>query len=49
MELTFRRAEATDAAAAQQAYRQIIDHLAETVDFPHWHTENHPTPEEVAG
>lgn len=49
MALTFRRAEATDTAAAQQAYRLIIDHLAETADFPHWHTENHPTPEEVAG
>ncbi len=48
MTLTFRRAETGDTAAAQQAYRQIIDHLAETVDFPHWHTENHPTPEEVA-
>lgn len=34
-------------AAAQTAYRRIIEHLAETVDFPHWHTENHPTPEEV--
>ena len=49
MALTFRRAETTDTAVAQQAYRLIIDHLAETVDFPHWHTENHPTPEEVAG
>ena len=49
MDLTFRRAEATDTAAAQQVYRLIIDHLAETVDFPHWHTENRPTPEEVAG
>ena len=48
MVLTFRRAQATDTAVAQQAYRLIIDHLAETVDFPHWHTENHPTPEEVA-
>lgn len=49
MTLIFRRAGAGDAAAAQQAYRRIIDHLAETVDFPHWHTEDHPTPEEVAG
>ena len=48
MALTFRRADATDTAVAQEAYRLIIDHLAETVDFPHWHTENHPTPEEVA-
>lgn len=48
MALTFRRAETSDTAVAQQAYRLIIDHLAETVDFPHWHTENHPTPEEVA-
>lgn len=46
--MTFRRAAASDTAPAQQAYQQIIDHLAETVDYPHWHTENHPTPEEVA-
>lgn len=48
MTLTFRRADANDTIAAQRTYRRIIDHLAETVDFPHWHTENHPTPEEVA-
>jgi ribosomal protein S18 acetylase RimI-like enzyme len=46
--LGFRQAEPGDTAAAQAAYRQIIDHLAATVDFPHWHTENHPTPAEVA-
>lgn len=49
MTLNFRRAETEDTVEAQRAYRQIIDHLAATVDFPHWHTENHPTPEEVAG
>lgn len=49
MDLSFRRAEPHDTSAAQAAYRRIIDHLAETVDFPHWHTENHPTPAEVAG
>lgn len=49
MDLSFRRAEPHDTAAAQAAYRSIIDHLAETVDYPHWHTENHPTPAEVAG
>lgn len=49
MDLSFRRAEPHDTAAAQAAYRRIIDHLAETVDYPHWHTENHPTPAEVAG
>lgn len=47
MTLSFRRAENGDTTAAQQAYRRIINHLAGTVDFPHWHTENHPTPEEV--
>lgn len=45
--LGFRRADLDDTAAAQTAYRRIIEHLAETVDFLHWHTENHPTPEEV--
>lgn len=49
MTLSIRRAESTDVPAAQEAYRRIIDHLAKTVDFPHWHTENHPTQEEVAG
>src|SRR5690625_2379194 len=48
MTLTFRRAETADTIAAQQTYRRIIHHLAETVDFPHWHTEDHPTPDEVA-
>lgn len=48
MTLSFRAAGTSDTAAAQQAYRRIIDHLARTVDFPHWHTENHPTPDEVA-
>lgn len=45
--LEFRRAEPGDTAAAQAAYRQIIDHLAATADFPHWHTENRPTGAEV--
>lgn len=49
MGMSFRRAEPRDTAAAQAAYRRIVDHLAETVDFPHWHTEGHPTPGEVAG
>lgn len=49
MVLSFRRAEVADTEAAQNVYRQIIDHLAVTADFPHWHTENHPTPEQVRG
>ena len=47
VELRFRQAVSGDMVAAQAAYRLIIDHLALTVDFPHWHTENHPAPEEV--
>lgn len=47
MQLVFRRAGRADTAAAQAVYRRIIDHLAVTADFPHWHTENHPTPEQV--
>ena len=47
MKLTFRAAEASDLAAVQQAYQRIIEHLAQTVDYPHWHTENHPTVPEV--
>lgn len=48
MNLSSRRAEPADTAAAQATYRAIIDHLARTVDFPHWHTEDHPRPSEVA-
>lgn len=48
MDLTLRPARLQDTAAAQALYRGILDHLAETVDFPHWHSENHPTPDEVA-
>lgn len=45
--LGFRRAGLEDTAAAQAAYQQIIAHLGATVDYPHWHSENHPTPAEV--
>ncbi|WP_131104286.1 GNAT family N-acetyltransferase [Ornithinimicrobium sufpigmenti] len=47
MDLSFSRAGPADVEAVQTVYRQIIDHLAVTVDFPHWHTENHPTPHQV--
>ncbi|WP_298750169.1 GNAT family N-acetyltransferase [uncultured Serinicoccus sp.] len=47
--LRFRQAGPADVAAAQAAYRQVSDHLAATVDFPHWHTENRPTRAEVTG
>lgn len=43
--LRFRRAQIKDTKRAQAAYGQIIEHLAATVDFPHWHSENHPTPQ----
>ena len=46
--LTFQRAESEDTAAAQAAYRSIIEHLADTVDYPRWYSENHPAPELVA-
>lgn len=45
--LSFRRARPDETPAAQSAYREIIEHLARTVDYPHWHSENHPTPDEV--
>src|SRR5699024_6802709 len=48
MALPFRRAAKSDTPVAPQAYRMVIAHLAETADVPHWHTENRPTPEEVA-
>lgn len=45
--LRFRQAGDADTDAAQAAYRRIIEHLAATVDYPHWHSENHPSPAEV--
>lgn len=45
--LRFRQACTGDTSAVQATYRRIIEHLARTVDFPHWHTENRPTPLEV--
>lgn len=46
--LTFERSELADAAAAQAAYREIIEYLARTIDYPRWHSENHPGPDLVA-
>lgn len=40
-----RRATPDDVRAAQAAYRDIVAHLARTVDYPHWHSEGHPPPE----
>ncbi len=45
--LRFRPATRDDTAAAQSAYRRIVEHLAATVDYPHWHTENRPAPAQV--
>ncbi|MDU0348206.1 GNAT family N-acetyltransferase [Actinomyces sp. MRS3W] len=47
MTLTLQRAQGTDTEAAWEAYQRIITHLARTIDYPHWHTEGHPTAEEV--
>lgn len=47
MDLRLRRAGSADTGAAQALYRQILAHLGATVDFPHWHSENHPSPEQV--
>lgn len=49
MELGFRRAAPTDTGAAQDLYRRIIGHLGRTVDHPHWHSEDHPSPTQVEG
>lgn len=46
--LKFERAELADTAAVQAAYRGIIEHLAATIDYPRWHSENHPGPDLVA-
>lgn len=47
MRWEFRQAGPTDTPAAQAVYGQIIDHLAATAEFPHWHTENRPSRAEV--
>lgn len=45
--LRFRQADSHDLAAAQTAYRRILEHLSRTVDYPHWHSENRPRPADV--
>lgn len=46
-DLGFRRAGRQDTAAVQDTYKRIIEHLGATVDYPHWHSANHPSPAEV--
>lgn len=46
--LIFRQARVNEIPVVQDAYRGIREHLAATVDFPHWHSENHPRPELIA-
>lgn len=46
-QLGFRRAGREDTAATQAAYQAIVEHLGATVDYPHWHSEDHPSPAEV--
>lgn len=43
--LSLRRAGSEDVTTAQAAYRHIIAHLSDTVDYPHWHSEGHPPPD----
>ena len=43
-EMVFRRARPDEIGAVYQAYDHIREHLSKTVQFPHWHTENHPRP-----
>lgn len=47
VQFRLRRAAGDDTAAAQASYRAILEHLGATVDYPHWHSEGHPTPAEV--
>lgn len=42
--LTFAAVAPEELPQAQTLYRGIIDHLGRTVDYPHWHSENHPAP-----
>lgn len=43
----FRVADASDLPAALTAYAQIKHHLGETVDYPHWHTADHPAAHQI--
>lgn len=47
VDLELVRAGSADAATARDAYRRIVEHLAVTADFPHWHEEDHPSRAEI--
>lgn len=46
-EMNFRRARTDEIGAVEQAYDRIREHLSKTIDFRHWHTENHPRPAQI--
>lgn len=41
--MIIKRAAQKDVEAVEAAYSAIKDYLARTVDYRHWHTENHPS------
>lgn len=47
-EMLFRPARKDEIGAVQHAYDRIREHLSRTVDFRHWHTENHPRPTQIS-
>ena len=47
MQLNFRQAEAGDLPGAQEAYRQLVQHLMATINYPQWSTD-YPTADDVA-
>lgn len=42
-----RPAQQGELAAVQTTYRDIIEHLEQTIDYRHWHTEGHPSPDMI--
>lgn len=44
-----RAAQPGEVADVEKVYHDIMDHLAQTVDYRHWHTEGHPSPDVIRG
>lgn len=46
--LELKQADGKDLARTQGAYKEIKDFLASEVTYRHWHTENHPSEQDIA-
>ncbi|MDT3766507.1 GNAT family N-acetyltransferase [Gleimia hominis] len=45
--LELKQADGKDVARTQRAYEEIKDFLASEVTYRHWHTENHPSEQDI--